>query len=46
MENKLEALFGYQRFNENADLQKVIDSVHARYSGKKKRTNCTGTDDG
>ena len=31
MENKLRTLFGYQRFEGNANLQKVIDSTHARY---------------
>ena len=31
MENKLKTLFGFQRFEENASLQKVIDSTHARY---------------
>ena len=31
MDNKLKQLFGYQRFEENRDLQQVIDSVHARY---------------
>lgn len=32
MENKLKQLFGYQRFEENRDLQQVIDSVHAKYA--------------
>ncbi len=32
MEKKLRALFDYQKFEKNADLQSVIDSVHARYS--------------
>ena len=32
MENKLKALFDYQKFEQNKDLQKVIDRVHARYS--------------
>ena len=32
MENKLKQLFGFQRFEENRDLQQVIDSVHAKYA--------------
>ncbi len=28
MESILSALFDYQRFEQNADLQRVIDSVH------------------
>ena len=32
MENKLEQLFGYQRFEGNRNLQQVIDSVHAKYA--------------
>ncbi len=32
MGNKLSALFDFQKFDGNADLQRVIDSVHARYS--------------
>ena len=32
MENKLKALFDFQKFEGNADLQQVIDSVHARYA--------------
>ena len=31
MERKLRALFDYQKFEQNKDLQKVIDRVHARY---------------
>ena len=31
MEKKLRALFDYQKFENNADLQNVIDRVHARY---------------
>ena len=31
MENKLRALFDYQKFEQNKDLQNVIDRVHARY---------------
>ena len=30
MERKLKALFDFQRFEGNASLQSVIDSVHAR----------------
>ena len=32
MENKLKALFDFQKFEGNADLQQVIDSVHSRYA--------------
>ena len=32
MENKLKALFDYQKFEGNAELQSVIDSVHSRYA--------------
>ena len=32
MEKYLETMFGFQRFNENDRLQRVIDSVHARYN--------------
>ncbi len=28
MENVLQSLFDFQRFEQNADLQRVIDSVH------------------
>lgn len=34
VEKKLRALFNYQRFEGNADLQKVIDSVHSRYASR------------
>lgn len=34
MEKKLNALFNYQKFDRNADLQKVIDSVHIRYASR------------
>ena len=34
MDNKLKQLFGYQRFEENRDLQHVIDSVHAKYAAR------------
>ncbi|MBR5344413.1 MAG: hypothetical protein IK127_01120 [Clostridia bacterium] len=30
MERKLAALFDFQKFENNSDLQKVIDAVHAR----------------
>lgn len=33
MEKKLRALFDFQKYEQNEDLQKVIDRVHARYSG-------------
>ena len=32
MENKLKALFDFQKYEGNADLQRVIDSVHSRWS--------------
>ena len=32
MERKLKALFDFQAFEQNRDLQDVIDSVHARYN--------------
>ena len=32
MESKLKALFDFQAFEKNKDLQDVIDSVHARYA--------------
>ena len=34
MERKLTTLFDYQKFERNADLQAVIDSVHSRYSAR------------
>jgi len=34
MENKLKALFDYQKFEGNAALQSVINSVHSRYAVK------------
>ncbi len=30
MERKLQAMFDYQKFENNSALQQVIDSVHAR----------------
>jgi len=32
MEKKLQQMFDYQKFEENASLSQVIDSVHARYA--------------
>ena len=32
MEKRLRRLFDYQKFEQNAELQSVIDAVHARYS--------------
>ena len=32
MDKLLKSLFDYQRFEQQPELQKVIDSVHARYS--------------
>ena len=32
MEKKLKNLFDFQKFEGNADLQSVIDSVHSRYT--------------
>ena len=39
MENKLKALFDFQKFDGNTDLQQVINSVHSRYAvaGNKSR---------
>lgn len=34
MEKELKALFDYQKFEGNADLKKVIDSVHSRYTAR------------
>ena len=31
MERTLTKLFDYQKFEKNADLERLIDSVHARY---------------
>ena len=36
MENTLAQLFDFQKFQGNADLQRVIDSVHARYSSARR----------
>ncbi len=35
METLLKGLFDYQRFEENASLRTVIDSVHSRYAVRK-----------
>ena len=35
MDKKLSLLFDYQRFEKNADLQSVIDSVHRSSSARK-----------
>ena len=35
MENKLSLLFDYQKFEQNAELQSVIDSVYARFRSRK-----------
>ena len=32
VEKKLKALLDFQRYENNADLRRVIDSVHARYA--------------
>lgn len=32
MERKLSTLFSFQKFEGNADLQKIIDATHARYA--------------
>ena len=34
MEKKLRSLFEYQKFEQNAELQSIIDRVHARYSAR------------
>ena len=34
MERTLKALFDLQKFEENRDLQSVIDSVHAKYASR------------
>ncbi len=35
LEKKLSNLFDFQRYEKNAELQKVIDAVHARYSAQR-----------
>ncbi|MBR3742270.1 MAG: hypothetical protein IKN04_17750 [Clostridia bacterium] len=34
MENILSLLFDYQAYEENEDLQSVIDAVHSRYGSR------------
>ena len=34
MEKKLEQMFDYQKFEDNASLGKLIESVHARYASR------------
>ena len=34
MERTLKALFDFQKYEGNSDLQQVIDSVHARYAAR------------
>ena len=34
MSRTLKQLFDYQRFEENPELQQVIDSVHAKYASR------------
>ena len=36
LENRLNQLFDYQRFENNKDLQSMINSVHARYAKRVK----------
>ena len=36
MEKRLKALFDFRAFEQNRDLQDVIDSVHARYAVRRK----------
>ncbi len=35
MEKKLSLLFDYQKFEQNPELQRVIDAVHARLSKRR-----------
>lgn len=35
LEKKISLLFDFQKFEKNAELQAVIDAVHARYSARK-----------
>lgn len=37
MENVVRRLFDFQRFERNADLQRIIDDVHTRYTMKELR---------
>ena len=34
LENRIRTLFEYQSFEPNAELQEVIDAVHARYASR------------
>jgi hypothetical protein len=34
MDKRLRNLFDFQKFEQNAELQSVIDRVHARYSAR------------
>ena len=34
MEEKISLLFDFQSYEENEDLQSVIDAVHARYASR------------
>ena len=51
MESTLRKLFDFQKFEGNADLQNVIDSVHARYAARElsmdemEMLNAAGTPD-
>ena len=38
MEKKLRALLDYQRFENNDELCRVIDSVHSRYAANRTRS--------
>ena len=39
MEKKLSLLFDYQKFEQNPELQRVIDAVHARLSKRRLSDN-------
>lgn len=43
MERKLEKIFDYQKFEQNAAMQQIIDSVHARFASKELSMNDMGT---
>ena len=34
LEKKISLLFDFQKYEKNADLQAVVDAVHARYSAR------------
>ena len=42
MERKLEGLFDYQKYEGNANLQQVIDAVHAKYARRELDLDDTG----